>query len=312
MAIKLMFPVFAHKIDISSNFGMRVHPATGKKQLHEGIDIRPLVRGVDGDRILSPADGEVVKAAWNNAAGNYMTVWHPVQKIYTNYQHLMSFAKKQGDKVKRGDVIAYMGNTGSSTTGTHLHFAIGTSATGAKFIPKTSAAIDPMGGKFEWVLQKDWSEPVVKSAVALYRVKIVSSPILNVRMNAGTNYAKVGTVKFGEEHPIYEEKVASNGKKWGRIGASRWISIQPEYSVKIGTTPAVKPPATPVAKKEFTIKVTTASLKIRKTGSIMGTFTGKYVYKNDRLVIVDTNGSWGKLKDGRGWIGIGSKYVQRV
>ena len=80
--------------------------------------------------MFASEDCEVRNSAWNNAGGNYMCL-HGASGLYYNYQHLSKRNYSAGQKVSRGTVIAQMGNTGSSTTGTHLHFAIGASCTGA-------------------------------------------------------------------------------------------------------------------------------------------------------------------------------------
>lgn len=73
--------------------------------------------------------------------------------LYYNYQHLSKRNYSAGKRVERGTVIAQMGNTGSSTTGTHLHFAIGTGCSSAGFIPKNAEALNPMSSLFSWVFK---------------------------------------------------------------------------------------------------------------------------------------------------------------
>ena len=91
---------------------------------HRGIDF-----GVPMNTpVRAPADGIILTSAtgWNNGYGNFMRMDNGVYEgkhIYTLYGHLTSFAKKPGDEVKRGDVIAYTDNTGRST-GPHLHFEV--------------------------------------------------------------------------------------------------------------------------------------------------------------------------------------------
>ena len=119
----------SHKI--SSGFGMRVHPVTGVQKFHNGVDIPvPL-----NTKILAPADGVVEKVYWTDLAGNQIVIKHN-NGYKTGYAHLTSSAVAVGDKVKKGKVIAYSGNTGTSTTGAHLHFTL-TNPAGEKIDPQS-------------------------------------------------------------------------------------------------------------------------------------------------------------------------------
>ena len=113
---------------ISSPFGYRVDPLTGKNSYHSGIDIVPMHRAP----LKAVADGTVVRINLAGAIyGNTITIRHTVdgKTIYTYYAHCSSIAAKVGDTVKQGDVVAYEGggskdpNPGRST-GHHLHFEI--------------------------------------------------------------------------------------------------------------------------------------------------------------------------------------------
>lgn len=107
---------------ISSQFGYRTHPISGKKnQWHQGIDIAK----AGNVSIVAAADGTVTRVGILGTYGNVVMIVHNVGgKTYeTNYAHLHSFAVKVGQRVKRGQRIGRMGNTGSST-GQHLHFEI--------------------------------------------------------------------------------------------------------------------------------------------------------------------------------------------
>lgn len=102
---------------ISSPFNpARLHPISGRIAPHNGTDFAMPV----GTPVLAAADGEVVIARFGPAAGNYVAIRHGRQYM-TRYLHLSRFVVKPGQIVKRGDIIAYSGNTGSST-GPHLHY----------------------------------------------------------------------------------------------------------------------------------------------------------------------------------------------
>lgn len=117
--IPTILPVRGDNLWISCDFGWRTNPFTGQsKEYHNGLDIA----GPWKSPIIAPADGVVVKSGKHKYLGNYVKLRHP-SGILTSFGHLASCAVKKGAKVKRGDVIGYMGNTGR-TTGTHLHYAV--------------------------------------------------------------------------------------------------------------------------------------------------------------------------------------------
>ncbi len=103
---------------ISSNFGYRVSPFTGRKEFHKGLDIATR----EGTPIISPADGVVTYSGNKWLMGNMITIDHGYGML-TRYGHIKELLKKKGDKVKRGEVIALVGNTGRST-GPHVHYEI--------------------------------------------------------------------------------------------------------------------------------------------------------------------------------------------
>ena len=115
----MLLPAASDKVWLSCNFGWREDPFAGKRrEFHNGIDIA----GPWKTPIIAPADGTVLQAGKDRLFGNYVKLKHN-GKIKTLYGHLESVAVKTGAKVKRGDVIGYMGNTGRST-GTHLHYSV--------------------------------------------------------------------------------------------------------------------------------------------------------------------------------------------
>ncbi|MDX2470666.1 MAG: M23 family metallopeptidase [SAR324 cluster bacterium] len=102
----------------SSRFGFRSDPFTGKPKLHRGMDFSngPFTP------IYSPGDGTVVATYQNAGYGNFLVIDHGYD-VVTRYAHLSKYEVKVGQKVKRGDLIARMGNTGRSTA-THLHYEV--------------------------------------------------------------------------------------------------------------------------------------------------------------------------------------------
>ncbi len=105
---------------ITSYYGYRTHPISGKWAMHSGIDIGG---AAEGSNIVAAEDGVVVTAAWNEGGyGWYVIVYHG-DGISTLYAHSSKLLVKEGDQVRRGQVIALIGNTGASK-GAHLHFEV--------------------------------------------------------------------------------------------------------------------------------------------------------------------------------------------
>jgi murein DD-endopeptidase MepM/ murein hydrolase activator NlpD len=103
---------------VTSGFGPRRSPFASGVEFHGGMDIATRM----GKEVISPADGFVVEVTTQAADGNIIRVDHG-HGIMTTYSHLSKFAIKQGSRVKRGDVLGYVGTSGRST-GYHLHYAV--------------------------------------------------------------------------------------------------------------------------------------------------------------------------------------------
>lgn len=103
---------------VTSHFGNRMSPFSGIVKFHEGIDIAAQT----GTPIMAPADGVVIKAGFVTGYGNLLELSHGYG-IKTAFAHNSRLNVKAGQRVKRGDVIAYVGDTGSST-GPHLHYEV--------------------------------------------------------------------------------------------------------------------------------------------------------------------------------------------
>ncbi|MFM7702102.1 MAG: peptidoglycan DD-metalloendopeptidase family protein, partial [Alphaproteobacteria bacterium] len=105
---------------VSSGFGMRRHPILGYSKMHKGVDFAASI----GTPILAAGSGTIVYMARKGGYGNYVQIKHNGD-YSTAYGHASRFNKKfkNGSKVKQGDVVAYVGNTGRST-GPHLHFEL--------------------------------------------------------------------------------------------------------------------------------------------------------------------------------------------
>ena len=108
----------AEKGWISSYFGFRKDPFSGKRKMHKGVD----VAGKSGSSVLATADGIVIRVEKQNGYGKLIEIDHGY-KLSTLYGHNKTIAVKVGDIVKQGQVIATMGSTGRST-GPHVHYEV--------------------------------------------------------------------------------------------------------------------------------------------------------------------------------------------
>ena len=103
---------------ITSGFGNREHPRSGEPQFHTGVDIA----SEPGRPVRATADGIVSFADWSGGSGNLVALEHGFG-FSTYYAHNKMLNVKVGQKVKRGDIIGYIGSTGNST-GPHVHYEI--------------------------------------------------------------------------------------------------------------------------------------------------------------------------------------------
>jgi murein DD-endopeptidase MepM/ murein hydrolase activator NlpD len=112
---KLIYPT---KGVLTSGFGYRISPISGVNAFHGGIDIGTAT----GTPVVAAADGEVLQAEYMGGYGYSILIYHG-GGFATFYAHLSGFAVSAGSKIKRGQVIGYVGSTGYST-GPHLHFEV--------------------------------------------------------------------------------------------------------------------------------------------------------------------------------------------
>lgn len=125
---------------VTSDYGYRLDPFTAQQTGHHGMDIA----NADGTPIVAPADGTVVYAADGQGYGNVLVIDHG-SGIKTRYAHLKKSEVRTGERVRRGQLIAQLGNTGRST-GPHLHYEVrvnGVPENPRKFILETDGPGDP-------------------------------------------------------------------------------------------------------------------------------------------------------------------------
>ena len=103
---------------VTSEFGVRESPFSSGVEFHKGLDISTRF----GNEIVAPADGLVVMSSYYPQDGNFVKIDHG-RGLVTGFAHLSRMVVKQGMRVKRGDIIGYVGDTGRST-GSHLHYSV--------------------------------------------------------------------------------------------------------------------------------------------------------------------------------------------
>jgi murein DD-endopeptidase MepM/ murein hydrolase activator NlpD len=103
---------------LTSGFGMRVHPQSGRKQLHSGIDLS----AQSGTPVHATADGIVSFSGWSRGNGNIVVIEHG-HGFSTVYAHNTRNLTKVGETVRRGQQISTTGSTGVST-GPHVHYEV--------------------------------------------------------------------------------------------------------------------------------------------------------------------------------------------
>lgn len=114
----LMWPVPC-STRVTSRFGTRVDPFTGKTATHNGIDIDGFNNA--GNSIVAAAAGTVITASHDSAYGNYVVIDHG--DMTTLYAHMSGMAVTAGSWVEQGQTIGYLGDTGRAT-GVHCHFEV--------------------------------------------------------------------------------------------------------------------------------------------------------------------------------------------
>ncbi|MFO7676332.1 MAG: M23 family metallopeptidase [bacterium] len=103
---------------VTSGFGRRRDPFTGRAMMHSGIDIVAPY----GSRVVASADGRVVYSGWKSNWGRVVEIDHG-NGLVSFYAHLQSNSVSSGDEVKRGQVVGRLGSSGRST-GAHLHYGL--------------------------------------------------------------------------------------------------------------------------------------------------------------------------------------------
>jgi len=147
---------------ISSSYGKRVHPILGYARMHSGVDFAAPF----GSPIYAVTDGNVTFSGWHGGHGKYVRLNHS-GGLSTGYGHMSRIAVAAGQRVKRGQVIGYVGSTGLST-GPHLHYELF----------RNGGSINPLGIKFTQVAQ------LSGRALAEFRSRLASLKRLPIGLRA--------------------------------------------------------------------------------------------------------------------------------
>ena len=133
------------RVRISSAFGNRVHPFYKTIKFHAGMDFA----GAVGTPIHATGNGKVISAEIRQGYGKCIVIDHGFSYT-TLYGHLNGYNVKVGQKVKRGDIIAFIGNTGGLSTGPHLHYEV----------RKNNVPMDPINYYFNDLTPDEYDELV--------------------------------------------------------------------------------------------------------------------------------------------------------
>jgi len=105
--------------NVTSPYGMRKHPLTGNEKFHNGVDYGAEI----GTSIYAAADGIVKRADYDDTHGHLTIIEHK-NGVQTWYAHQSDYNVVRGQEVYRGNIIGRTGNSGTNTTGAHLHFEV--------------------------------------------------------------------------------------------------------------------------------------------------------------------------------------------
>jgi murein DD-endopeptidase MepM/ murein hydrolase activator NlpD len=114
-----MYPVIKEKVTKINGYGERINPITKQKDFHYAVDFAI----PEGEKVMSTANGVVAEVGFDEKKGNFILIKHG--ELYASfYSHLKSVSVKTGESVIKGQMIGLAGNTGTYSTGSHLHYEV--------------------------------------------------------------------------------------------------------------------------------------------------------------------------------------------
>lgn len=220
-------------IGITEYFGNRIDPITNVSSYHYAVDFG--WNKYQGEPVYASYDATVVLEAFDNNLGNYIVLMHDKEskRIITRYLHLKNRSTlKKGTKVKRGQIIGYMGSTGYST-GTHLHFEywICPKNYTYNYADRSKYAKDPLqycylfedqkaSAKSLPKLKKVVGKPVTKNTEK-NQIKVVGE-YLNCRTEPSLQSTILGYIDFGYYNII--NKKENDDYTWYQIDTNKWVA----------------------------------------------------------------------------------------
>jgi biotin carboxyl carrier protein len=114
-----IYPVDSKKITHVAEYGKRTNPITKKNDFHSGIDFAIS----EGENLIATANGNVIESNYDLKKGNYLLIKHN-NTYSTFYSHFKIASVKVGDKIEKGQTIGITGNTGTYSTGPHVHYEV--------------------------------------------------------------------------------------------------------------------------------------------------------------------------------------------
>lgn len=215
-----LFPNHSSYI-VTSPFGMRVHPVTGKQTMHNGIDLVASNGGYgQTDYIAAHTAGTVEAVGYNSSCGYYANIRVSNRTVMV-YYHLREMAYvKKGAKVQAGERIGYMGSTGTAT-GAHLHWGI--KQDGKWIDPKPFLAAD--------YTEKEQGEKTVNIEMAVLtkgskgeQVKTLQRLLLTMGYNIG-GYGVDGSFGGATEKAVKEYQKENGLSVDGSVGQNTWNKL---------------------------------------------------------------------------------------
>ena len=236
-------------IGVTENFGLRKDPISGVSSYHYGTDLG--WNKYQGEPVYAAHEGKIVYEGYDSNLGNYVVLKYTEDKntIINRYLHLKNRALvKKNQKVKRGEILGYMGETGYAA-GVHLHFEywICPSSYTYKYEDRPKYAKNPLDYCFLFEDQE------VSASSSKKVKKVVGTPVtknknksqlevtgkyLNCRTSPSLQATILGYIDFGYYNILDTKK--SEGYTWYKIGTNKWIaylsSVVNRYLVENSTT----------------------------------------------------------------------------
>lgn len=253
------YPV--NKVGITSDFGLRTHPITKVSRYHYGLDLGWI--NYQGEPVYATHDATIIEEGYTSSMGNYIVLKYIKKEntIINIYMHLKQRSLiKKGKKVKQGEKLGYMGETGLAQ-GVHLHFEYWVCPKNYKYKSSDTSkyAKDPLNYLY---LFDD--QTVTKNSSSRVK-KVVGTPTtrnkdknqvqvlqeyLNCRDNSSLSGKVLGFANLGYYNVL--DKKESNGYTWYRIDYNKWIANVKDYvkvlnkeEQPVTPTPTPKPDPTP-------------------------------------------------------------------